>query len=102
MKVIVDGIKDNNIRFTCECCSCVFEANENDDGFSVVTKNEFQKSVSIDGTESDYFKKTGHVVYDEFSATETKAICTCPNCGSVALGENTYRRYIGRKDYRVI
>lgn len=102
MKVIVDGMKNNNIRFKCERCLCVFEANESDDGFSVVKENEFRKSIWIEDSESAIFKESGHVVYDEFTVTETKAMCTCPNCGSLAFGESTYQRYIGRNDYRVI
>ena len=102
MKVIVDGIKDSNIRFTCKCCSCVFKANENDDGFSVIGKEQETEWFNSDDFEVDPVTRYKSRMVDKYCVTKIKAMCTCPNCGSVEFGENTYRRYIGREDYYVI
>lgn len=99
MKVIVDGMKDNNIRFTCECCSCVFEANENEDGFSVIGKEQETEWFDSDDFEEDPVTRFKSRMVDKYCVTKIKAMCTCPNCGSVAFGGNTYRRYIGREAY---
>lgn len=102
MKVIVDGMKNNNIRFECEYCSCVFEANEDDDGFSIVRKEKGTKSFDSDDFEVDPVTRYKARMVDEYCMTKTKARCTCPNCGSVAFGENTHHEYIGRNKYHVI
>ena len=45
MKIVVDGIKDSDFRFTCEKCSCVFDANADDDGFLVIKENTERRMI---------------------------------------------------------
>lgn len=102
MKVIVDGMKNNNVRFTCECCSCVFEANKNDDGFSVIGEKREMKCFDSDDFQVDPVTRYKARMFDEYCMTETKSICTCPSCGSIAFGKSIHWEYVGKKTYRLI
>ena len=95
MKIVVDGIKDLDFRFTCEKCSCVFDANADDDGFLVIKENTERRMIPTEENDEDSFPlDIVPRVYNVYDVITTDVKCKCPFCGKEVFLRNLYYKKI--------
>lgn len=96
MKIVADGMKDGDFRFTCKKCSCVFDANVSDDGFCVLEETKERRMIPRE-TDDDEDSSSTDIVprsYNVYDVTTTDVKCKCPSCGQEAFTRNMHYEHI--------